>query len=358
MHTAPGTLKASVIAPMQRQNNFDLLRFCFAAMVFFVHAHILSNSSELAPLSQWISSELAVKSFFVISGFWIFMSYENSSTLSSYFGKRLRRIYPAYVAVIMIAVLIGAFLTQASLEGYFSWPLIKYVFWNLLFLNFVQPTLPGVFEQNTLQAVNGALWTLKIEALFYLMVPVFVFLFNKFGRFRIVGLVYLSSLAYFFAMEHLANQTGKGFYLELQRQLPGQLTFFMAGAVAYYYFPVLSKYKNGLLFLAASGYIFHTYLPWQAVQPMALGVLVIYLACLLPYLGNFGRYGDFSYGIYILHFPILQTLVSLGIFERSPIASLVMAMLLTLIAAALFWHFIEKPFLKKSSHFVAADVTS
>lgn len=341
-----------------RENNFDLLRFSFAAIVFFVHAHVLSGSSELALLSQWLSSEFAVRSFFVISGFLIFMSYENSSALSSYFSKRIRRIYPAYTAVIVMAVLIGALLTRLSLAEYFSWDLVRYAFWNLVFLNFVQPTLPGVFEGNTLQAVNGALWTLKIEVLFYLLVPAIVWLFDKLGRARVMVFIYLASLAYSFAMEWLSASTGHGFYLELQRQLPGQLTFFMAGAAAYYYFPLLLKHKAWMVLLAILAYLLRDDLPWQVVQPMAIGVIVIYMACLLPYLGNFGRYGDFSYGIYILHFPILQTLIAFQVFEQWALGGLVVAGVATLSAAAFFWHLIEKPFLKRSSHFVVADVTA
>jgi hypothetical protein len=54
-------------------------------------------------------------------------------------------------------------------------------------------------------------------------------------------------------------------------------------------------------------------------EPIALGILVIYLALIFPYLGRFGKYGDFSCGIYILHFPILQLFISNHLVEISPI---------------------------------------
>ena len=87
-------------------------------------------------------------------------------------------------------------------------------------------------------------------------------------------------------------------------------------------------------------------------EPIALGVIVIYVACVFPYLGNFGRFGDFSYGVYIVHFPILQFLIALGMFQDRPFTDLVFAATLVMFAAFLMWHLIEKRFLRKSSHYV------
>ena len=80
---------------MSHRNNFDLLRFVFAAMVFLVHTHVLSGQPALAPLSTYFSSDVGVKAFFVVSGFLVLMSYERSATVGEYAGKRVRRIYPA-----------------------------------------------------------------------------------------------------------------------------------------------------------------------------------------------------------------------------------------------------------------------
>ncbi len=92
-----------------------------------------------------------------------------------------------------------------------------------------------------------------------------------------------------------------------------------------------------------------------ALEPAALGVLVTYLAVGARYLGNFGRYGDFSYGIYIIHFPVLQTLIGFGLFERNAYLGLGVATVLVLGAALASWHLVEKPFLRKSSHYVVAE---
>ena len=67
--------------PRLVKNNFDLLRFLFATVVFFVHSSVLSGFEELSFITPILSSDIAVKAFFVISGFLIFMSYERSSSL-------------------------------------------------------------------------------------------------------------------------------------------------------------------------------------------------------------------------------------------------------------------------------------
>ncbi len=82
------------------------------------------------------------------------------------------------------------------------------IFRSPAFLNFVQPSLPGVFEANKLAAVNGALWTLKIEVMFYLSVPVFVFLFRKVSHLPMLALAYGASVAYAALMTAAAERTG------------------------------------------------------------------------------------------------------------------------------------------------------
>ena len=338
-----------------RRNNFDLLRFAFSFVVLLVHAHALSGVQELAIFSRYLSSEIAVKSFFVVSGFLIFMSYENSGSVSAYFGKRIRRIYPAYVFVILVSVLLGSVFSSYDWSDYWSFPLLKYLAANLLFLNFLQPNLPGLFQDNLLQAVNGALWTLKIEVMFYLSVPLAVMAFTRLGRLPVLVVLYVGSVIYSAAMGALAEQTGSGLYLELQRQFPGQLSFFVAGAAGYYYFQYLSRHALPLMVAAVAAFVLRDWLPWALVQPLALGMVVVYIACFFPHLGNFGKYGDFSYGIYIVHFPILQLLIAYGYFETAPWLALLSATVLVVAAAILLWHMIEKPFLRRSSHYVATN---
>jgi peptidoglycan/LPS O-acetylase OafA/YrhL len=334
------------------KNNFDLLRAIFAVTVFCVHAAVLSVNNHLLSLTCFLSSEVAVKSFFVVSGFLIFMSYQNSHTISSFFSKRIRRIYPAYLFVILASVLMGVFFTTLPVNEYWSVSTLKYFLANLIFINFLQPTLPGLFTENFNPAVNGALWTLKIEVMFYIAVPLIVFCFNRFGRLPVMLLLFISSVIYSYVLFAMAQSNGGGAFVELQRQLPGQLTFFIVGAAGYYYFEAFKKYALYLVLLGLLAFVFKAHLPWIVLEPLSLGVLVIYFATAFTYVGDFGKYGDFSYGIYILHFPILQLLIANHIFVDSPLLFITVAGALVLFSSILLWHFVEKPFLRKSSHYV------
>jgi peptidoglycan/LPS O-acetylase OafA/YrhL len=69
------------------------------------------------------------------------------------------------------------------------------------------------------------------------------------------------------------------------------------------------------------------------------------------YFGNFSKYGDFSYGVYIVHFPILQALIALGLARFNPAIFLIVSLSLIFLASLLMWHLVEKRFLKSSSHY-------
>lgn len=335
------------------QNNFDLLRLLFAGVVCLVHAAYLSDFQTLAWITGVLSSSIAVKAFFVVSGFLIFMSFERSSSLSSYARKRINRIYPAYFVAVIISALALVSVSGNTYSDYFSLLWIKYVAVNLVFLNFLQQTLPGVFESNKLAAVNGALWTLKIEVTFYLSVPLFVYLFRRFSPFPLLVFFYCSSVAYSIGMTAIAERTGSPIYLELSRQLPGQLSYFLSGAFLYYFLPLFERRIVYFLIFAVTTLVVNLSFPLPILEPFALATLVIFFGLYL-YVGNFGKYGDFSYGFYILHFPVIQIFINSGWFHESPWLFLVSVILTTFIAAIAMWHLVEKHFLLRGSHYVAS----
>ncbi|MBU6460633.1 MAG: acyltransferase [Proteobacteria bacterium] len=331
-------------------NNFDFLRLLFAGTVCLVHAYVLSGYQRLAWISEILSASAAVKGFFVISGFLIFMSYERSSSVLTYMSKRVRRVYPAYLTIVLLCALGLALVSTVNIRSYFSLPWVKYIFSNLVFLNFIHPMLPGLFEANKFNAVNGSLWTLKIEVMFYLMVPIFVYLFRKFGRLPILVFFYFFSIGYAWLFSNIAVHTGSKFYLELSRQLPGYFSYFMSGAFFYYY---SSCFENNIKYFLPVSIVFvvaNLFYPLPLFEPFSFGCLIVFFG-LFFYLGDFSKYGDFSYGLYIVHFPIIQLILQSGWAAHRPLIFLSSVMSLSFIGSVIMWHLIEKRFLLRNSHY-------
>jgi len=63
----------------------------------------------------------------------------------------------------------------------------------------------------------------------------------------------------------------------------------------------------------------------------------------LPWVSRAGRYGDFSYGIYIYAYPVQQAVVHFSANQLPLSAMIALQAAFTLAAAWLSWHFIESP---------------
>ncbi len=342
------------LSPRLKHNNFDLLRLLFALIVCLVHSYELTRFEELRWIASALSSNIAVNAFFIISGFLIIMSYERSSSLASYTNKRLRRIYPAYLTVIMICAVGLFFVSNATVQSYFSLDWIKYLLANALFLNFLAPSLPGVFESHALNTVNGALWTLKIEVMFYLCVPLIVYLLRRFGHWQTLLTLYCLSIAYSAGLNHLGTSSDSPLYAILARQLPGQLCYFLAGAFLYYFLDHFERYVKYYLSAAIAIMLANTLIDISILTPAALAILVVFFG-LYFFLGNVGKYGDFSYGVYILHFPIIQLLLWSDKFQDAPYLFLSSVIAITALSAFLLWHGVEKHFLKRNNHYITTN---
>ena len=190
---------------------------------------------------------------------------------------------------------------------------------------------------------------------FYLTVPLIAYFYRWISPEKLLSSIFVLSALYYFAMGYFYQHEHNPLFIVLQRQLPAQMMFFSAGALLYYYFEPFKRYSHILLFAAISIYILQTLIQTHYLYPLyaiSLSVIVIYLALIFPYLGNIARYGDLSYGIYIWHFPTIQTFISLHLFDTYPMLALAGLTAVVLFFAWLSWHLVEKPFLGKRSHYV------
>ena len=327
-------------------NNFDFLRVVFALTVAFAHLIELSDLEILKPLKIYFNTRLAIDGFFIVSGFLIAKSYENSKTIKEYIIRRAKRIIPAYAVVILLSALLFSVISTNSFYDYFSniqfW---KYLTANLSFQNYLEPCLPGVFESNKFCAVNGALWTIKLEEAFYLSVPIFYWFVRvkKFNFYVLIIIVYILSVTYYMYFLSIDNY-------RIAKQLPGALAFFATGIVCYKNFSLLHKWKDYIIIPCLILFVLEHYiLKTQILKPIAFGFMVFYIAYSFRFLNNFGKYGDFTYGIYIYHFPVIQLFVFLGLFNKyHPLIICTSVLMLTLLLAILSWYLIEIPYLSES----------
>ena len=155
-------------------NNFDILRLILAILVFFAHWIILTSqdiSNQLFHLSGY-----AVHMFFIVSGFLIFWSFDSDQNKKHFYIKRFFRIFPLYAFLIILQTLFFIGFSDGS-----TFEVIKYFIANIFFLNFLAPSVGSTLSSLEVNAINGSLWTLKNEVVFYLIVPLLFMFYKKWG---------------------------------------------------------------------------------------------------------------------------------------------------------------------------------
>jgi peptidoglycan/LPS O-acetylase OafA/YrhL len=334
------------------KNNFDGVRIGLALIVVFAHLTELTHVSDFKYFAFVSDSNFAVKGFFAISGFLVAKSFLSRNNIIEYLEKRLRRIYPAYFTTILLCLCIGLFTTTLNTSEFLkSLQTLKYTLANLTFLNFIQPTLPGVFETNSVQAINGSLWTIKVEVMLYFCIPTLIYFFKRLGSNISTFSVFFISVAwvYFFTYEYSGSK-GE----EIARQFPGQLSYFALGA--FFAFNENINRKIGAIAVVSLFALFTTSNPLAkiVIDPIAYSSIVIFVSTAACRSLNLGKYGDISYGIYLYHFPIIQLLIFLGAFETNVWIGFSSTFAITLILALASWHLVEKKLLKRTSHYVVA----
>jgi peptidoglycan/LPS O-acetylase OafA/YrhL len=342
------------------KNNLDCLRLLLASIVALFHTYALTNLPAFSVFDKYLSPHFAVKAFFVISGLLIYRSYTRSSSIASYSEKRARRIYPAYFTTIVVAAVGLCLLSTFPASQYFGIGFWKYLGANLLFLNFLAPTLPGVFASNVDPVINGALWTLKIEVAFYFFVPFLHYLCGRFGTKRMMAVVFGLSCAWkygfaWLARMHSSGDSSRSIYSKLEVQLPAQLVYFSAGILLLLYFDKLKFHFLSISCMTAVLWIVDHWFLGDALDVFWISGLVFVFG-FWRYFGNFSKYGDFSYGIYIVHWPILQIMVFLWLGKLSPLAFFSISLFSIGLVAILMWKLVESRFLAGSSHYRQVSV--
>lgn len=340
--TSPHSQPIKVSSP----NSFDVLRYFFAFSLVLVHFCTLVD----VPQFWFVSGGTRVKAFFIITGFLVLYSGQHSD-LRTYARKRACRILPAYTACIVLCFVLGMFLTQLPLAQFLrsadTW---KYLASNLVFLNFLQPELPGVFQDNPAPAMDGSLWSMKVEVTFYLVLPILIHMLNRFRKESVLLGCYLLSVLYDIGCQMLYEHTGNHLFFLLKHQFVGLMIYFLGGSIILLYFDQLNKYYkvlfplSALLYLLSNGSDGLLYY----LEPLTFGIVIITIAYHTPWLRFLYGKSNISYGIYLYHFPIIQMLIHFGLDKYNIYLTFALALLLTLLVSTLSWIYIEKPFLDRA----------
>lgn len=334
------------------ENNFDFLRWFFAFSVVIYHLIILTGNIFLKPLSKIINGDAAVCGFFIISGFLVTRSWILKKEIKKYSTNRMRRLLPGYLSVVFISIIGLSLFSKLSLVDYFvNIETVKYLFANIMFVNFLHPSLPGIFESNSMNAVNGSLWTIKVEIMFYILVPIIVLIMTRMKKKLSINiflvLVYLSTYIYRSLCHYIAISYGISVFNVLAHQIPGYINYFSTGILLYINFEIIKKHEKKLIIPAIVFVILHYLIGTDYIFPLALGIIVFYIAFNFSKLNKFGKYGDFSYGTYIFHFPIIQLCIALGLITNKTSIRYFIPIIFTLLFSYASWHIIEKRFLKR-----------
>lgn len=329
-----------------RVNNFDALRLFAALLVIWGHEYaVLGLHVPLIAHNE--PGALGVVIFFAISGYLVSQSWLNDPHILRFALRRVLRIWPGMsVVVLLCAFVLGPSITTLpTWTDYLRHPQ-TWEYLSNLWLD-TRYVLPGIFETNPLAAsVNGPLWTIPLEVRCYVVLA----LIAAAGALRSrwwppLGLLLLMAILQW-RYGAPSGQTPPPWSFGLQYGM----VFALGSTLAVWAPWWRPRWWTGLgLFLGfcvALHYLGPDPLAGQSVILGLGGAAVFVGQASLPVLRRAGRWGDFSYGLYIYAFPVQQSMVLWGAtrwgFERSLLASLTVSLVL----AGMSWHLIEKRALK------------
>lgn len=334
------------------------LRGIAAFMVFVVHycAQILpwlntdGFTGEAVKVYRAIGAS-GVDLFFVLSGFLIYgMLIKREQAFLPYFRRRIRRIYPTFLAVLAVYLILSVlFPGQSKFSGDMgsdAWLLAG----NILLL-------PGMFDMT---AIISVAWSLSYEMFFYLAVPFTIALLSlrKWQQTERVGFLVAVSVAGFMAL-------GMGYTSH------SELLMFFSGMLLFEY--THSRETSGLpfrfplvtvLFALLAWYRFSEAGEWVKIAIMFIGYALVCVQCLdgREVLSRFCTtrfmlwFGNMSYSYYLIHgltlkflFMVLPFLVTPdGQWTYQLYVLMPLFFAVTWLASTVLYVSVEKPFSLKS----------
>jgi peptidoglycan/LPS O-acetylase OafA/YrhL len=336
-----------------RFRSLDGYRFIAASLVVLLHFHGEFGLHLGAATPVVTSLEVMVDFFFVLSGFVIAVSYGKAMADMSDYGRflqrRVARLFPLHLAVLSVFVAL-------AFANKFGWLAANHA--DMLGFNALPANILMLHAWGTVDhlSFNAGSWSISAEWLSYLLFPALLVLSRRCSLAANLALV-IGAIA---LLTLWRDATGMRAWYEATydfgalRALP---TFFL-GVVLAGLFEALPRSLRcpwsvvHLIFLLA---VASLSLPLRVVT-IGLLALVVLLAAIAER-GNtpslvtsrlFGRLGDASYAIYMIHgipaIPIVFVLRKFGALGTPLAAGAAIATYLgVLIAACLIYRYFETP---------------
>ena len=319
------------------------------------------------PSLPWSMGWQGVSLFFVLSGYlltsqWLDRAMTAQSVMHFY-KRRILRIYPAAWMQLTLLIFLAAI-----------WPaLFEQASWSKWLLNAaLWVNLPPWFES----PLNAVWWTLPIEMMFYLMLPFLVYCQRRFGLgVMVIAILFVTvSWRWWVMLKYAGRDLSTTELLVVLDALPGVMMTFGAGiAAAVLQAQIKKALALPLLWLALLLFVaLQTLLVsfievyWQGGwllclwnSSLALSMAGIVMAiCKLPESAAAKALstrpmialGDWSFGIYLWHFPVLQLshrhYPEWGATAFTSLLALGVTLVLTLSLAALSFTQLERPLMR------------
>lgn len=259
---------------------------------------------------------LGVNCFFVISGFVISkqihqLYQHNSSIFKSFFVHRIKRIYPALMAMLILFTFIGLFILDpvgasqtASLTSIFSTLSVSNIYLAIKGLNyFATPIQSNPFMHT---------WSLSIEMQFYLLFP---FIYKKLkNKHVLIAIIFLTVIQTYLYLAISPDYSQLLYFLPIgnfRDLLIGIFVFKVNQTPKLYmhnFVIPLQIFTVSILFLDVKNPAFQ--FMWSTVYTILFGFL-IWLLKANPINANvlnlqrMQYIGNRSYSIYLMHWPII-----------------------------------------------------
>ena len=306
---------------------------------------------------------LAVDLFFVISGYLITKSviksyYKNNFNFFEYYIKRIRRILPVLLIVLLTSLLVAIIILLTSDLKKFSESLIS----SLGFVsNFYFWITGGYFSTSDQLKPLLHTWSLSVEEQFYLFFPFFIYIIFKISKklnFYLCAIILISIISFSVNIFLIS----KGHRDAIFFLFPARIWQFGLGVFFAFLPNIIIKnlwidllYLLIAIFLILFNFVYIVdYLPNATLMCLGVALILYKKDNKRNFLSNIFKFkplifiGLISYNLYLWHWPIISIFKYVYMGQLT-LSIMIISVIITTTLSILSWRFVEQPFLYKHS---------